>query len=110
MPHSKPSFNAFLEYWNGDIPGVSEAEEFTEAGLILQFDRPPPRINLLNRIEGGSFEEAWLEKREGVLASESDAVPASRIGLEQRITNKEWAGRPKDDLRYLKQVAQEEAE
>jgi predicted nucleotidyltransferase len=105
-------FQALIEFWDGDIPGVSEAVELTEAGLILQFGRPPNRIDLLNRIEGVSFEEAWSERREVLLASESNTVPLYYIGLEQLITNKESAGRPKDrdDLRYLKQIAQEESE
>ena len=105
-------FQALIDFWDGDIPSVSAPEELTKAGLILQFGRPPNRIDLLSRIEGISFEEAWSERREVLLVSESDAVPTYYIGLEQLITNKESAGRPRDrdDLKYLKQIAQEESE
>lgn len=105
-------FRALNELWDGDIPGVSEATELTAAGLILQFGRPPNRIDLLNRIEGVSFEKAWSGRREVVLASETDTVPMYYIGLEQLITNKESAGRPKDrnDLTYLREISRKESD
>lgn len=99
-------FLALSDFWDGDIPGVSEAEELRTAGLILQFGRPPNRIDLINRIDGVAFEEAWSGRREVLLTSETDAVPMYYIGLEQLIANKQSAGRPKDheDLTYLRQL------
>jgi len=99
-------FRALNEFWSGDIPGVTEAKELTETGLILQFGRPPNRIDLLNRIEGVSFEEAWAGRREVFLTFKSDTVPLYFIGLEQLIANKESVGRPKDqdDLKFLKEI------
>lgn len=105
-------FRALNEFWDGDVPGVSEAEELTTAGLILQFGRPPNRIDLLNRIEGVSFEAAWSGRRKVLLESETDAVPTYYIGLDQLIANKESAGRSKDrdDLTYLRQIARQESD
>lgn len=105
-------FRALSEFWGGNIPDVAEAKELADAGLILQFGRPPNRIDLLNRIEGVSFEEAWSGRQEVLLAFESEAVPMYYIGLEQLIANKESVGRPKDqdDLTYLKEIDQEESD
>lgn len=105
-------FRALNEFWSGDIPSVAEAEELTETGLILQFGRPPNRIDLLNRIEGVSFKEAWAGRREVLLAFESDTVPMYYIGLAQLITNKESIGRPKDhdDLTFLKEIRHQESD
>ena len=101
-------FQALGDFWSGDIPGVSNAQELVVDGLILQFGRPPNRIDLLNRIDGVAFEEAWSARREVSLASEGDAVPLYYIGLESLIANKQAAGRPKDleDLAYLRRVAE----
>lgn len=59
-----------------------------------------------------TFEEAWSGRREVLLTSETDAVPMYYIGLEQLIANKEAAGRPKDrdDLTYLRQIAQQDSD
>ena len=105
-------FRVLHEFWSGDIPGVAEAKELTEVGLILQFGRPPNRIDLLNRIEGVSFEESWSGRREVLLTFESDTVPMYYIGLEQLIANKESIGRPKDqdDVTYLKEIDQQESD
>ena len=46
------------EFWGGDIPGVDSFEELMESGTILQFGLPPNRIDLLNHIDGVTFEEA----------------------------------------------------
>ncbi|MGF1655509.1 MAG: hypothetical protein ACFCU3_00875, partial [Verrucomicrobiales bacterium] len=52
-------FAALLDFWSGKIPGIAAAKEFEEQGLNLQFGRPPHRIDLLNRIDGVSFSDAW---------------------------------------------------
>ena len=52
-------FNALLDFWEGRIPGIAAPEELRKLGIILQFGRPPHRIDLMNRIDGVSFSEAW---------------------------------------------------
>ena len=39
--HARKLFAALAAFWEGNIPGIDEAEELMEAGLILQFGRPP---------------------------------------------------------------------
>ena len=100
-------FDALLDFWGGDIPGLSIAEELTRPGLILQFGRPPNRIDLLNQIAGISFDAVWSARQEHRLVSDDDATPIYYISLAHLIANKQAAGRPKDleDLNYLRGAA-----
>ncbi len=100
-------FDALLEFWDGDVPGVVNAEELMQPDLVLQFGRPPNRIDLLNGITGVSFDAAWSARLELSLVSDDGAAPLYYIGLEHLITNKQATARPKDidDLNYLREVA-----
>jgi len=110
-PNAKRLFEALLAFWSGDIPGITEAQELTHPGLILQFGRPPNRIDLLNQIAGMSFEAAWATRLNVLLVSDTETTPLYYIGLEQLIENKQAAGRPKDmeDLSYLRSVPPSDA-
>jgi hypothetical protein len=55
-------FSCLQEFWAGDIPSVASADELSEPGLIVQFGRPPNRLDLMNAIDGVDFEEAWRSK------------------------------------------------
>ena len=81
-----------------------------EAGLILQFGRPPNRIDLINTISGVTFDKAWPTRTKVTLASEAEDVPLSYISLDKLIANKRAAGRPKDldDLAYLQRAAEDD--
>ena len=52
-------FAALLNFWSGDIPGITNHLELMELGVIIQFGRPPNRIDLMNSIDGIEFDEAW---------------------------------------------------
>ena len=100
-------FRALDEFWEGDIPGIKDYVELMEAGLILQFGRPPYRLDLINQIASVTFDEAWPTRREATLVSKEKDTPLYYLGLKQLIKNKQAAGRPKDleDLAYLRQAA-----
>lgn len=102
--NSRHLFAALSEFWDGRIPGLQRPEELLENGLILQFGRPPNRIDLINQIDGVTFEEAWPSKLTVSLRIGDEFYPLHYIGLTALIVNKEAAGRPKDmdDLRYLR--------
>ena len=106
--NARKLFRALDEFWAGDIPGIKDFIELMEAGLILQFGRPPFRLDLINQIAGVTFDEAWPSKKEVTLVSEKEETPLYYLGLKQLIKNKEAAGRPKDleDLAYLRRTAQ----
>jgi len=99
-------FAALKEFWAGDVPGLSQHTELMEPGLIIQFGRPPNRIDLINQIDGVRFEDAWPARREVQLVSDSGNTPLFYIGLDQLIRNKQAANRPKDadDLTYLREL------
>jgi hypothetical protein len=52
-------FAALKVFWEGEVPGVESHKEFLKKGAIIQFGRPPNRIDLINDISGVNFEKAW---------------------------------------------------
>ena|SRR5688572_20126899 len=93
------------EFWEGRIPGDVVPGELTKNGLILQFGYPPNRIDLINSIEGVSFEDAWRGRVEAILVTPDGDIPLPYIGLEDLIANKRAAGRPNlDDASYLEEA------
>jgi predicted nucleotidyltransferase len=104
--------DALKEFWAGDIPGIKNPEELMEEGIVLQFGVPPNRIDLINRIDGVSFEEAWHDKTAINVEISGGLVVIYLIGLKQLIQNKEAIGRPKDseDLKFLRKVMDAELE
>ncbi|MFK7926580.1 MAG: hypothetical protein AB8H79_00210 [Myxococcota bacterium] len=76
------------------------AQDFEVEGDVYQMGLPPRRIDLLTRIDGVSFEQAWNGRKEVTYAGRRLLV----LGLHEFITNKRAAGRPKDlaDLELLR--------
>ncbi|MEM1056162.1 MAG: hypothetical protein AAGI52_11595 [Bacteroidota bacterium] len=99
--------SALLDFWGGDVPGIGRAGELEEPGLVLQFGRPPNRIDLLNRVSGVEFEGAWDARLSLAL---DDGTPIYYISLADLMANKRATGRPKDleDLAYLRRAAREQ--
>src|ERR1700737_5270463 len=48
-------FKALAAFWSNDIPEVTTPNELLEAGTIIQFGRPPNRIDLHNQRDGVPF-------------------------------------------------------
>lgn len=96
-------FGALLEFWEGRIPGIKAAEELLEDGIILQFGRPPHRIDLLNKIDGVRFPRAWKSRIRVRLQTDAGAVPVFYIGARALLANKKAAARAKDldDAQFL---------
>ena len=97
-------FDALREFWGGSVPGVGAASELMEPMVVVQFGRPPHRIDLLSMIDGVRFDEAWTHRVEEHLEIAGDRhVPLSVIGLPELLRNKRAAGRHKDldDVEHL---------
>ncbi len=92
-------FEALKEFWGDSIPGVARVEDLLDPGVVIQFGRPPYRIDLLNTIDGVTFSEAWNGRR----TVSMDEIPVHYIGLKELRRNKEASGRHKDldDLEHL---------
>ena len=91
-------------FGKSNIPEINNFEELQVPGQILQFGRPPNRIDLLNRIDGVHFDKAWPHRKKVELEAEPSLIPINYLDLENLIKNKEASARPKDldDLKYLK--------
>ncbi|MBN8246658.1 MAG: hypothetical protein J0L84_04360 [Verrucomicrobia bacterium] len=105
----KSLYAALREFWDGDVPGITVPEELLEDSIVVQFGRPPNRIDLLSSIDGVGFDEAWDARVTAEMASESGAepVPVFVLGLGPLLKNKAATARAKDldDLRYLRHSA-----
>jgi hypothetical protein len=62
---------------------------------VIQFGRPPNRIDLLSSIDGVTFEEAWDTRLEVEFAGGGNLTVAI-LSLEKLLQNKRASGRPKD--------------
>lgn len=76
--------------------------DFAQPGVVYQMGVPPTRIDILTRIDGVEFDEAWagrVDARVGDLA-------LSFLGLRELLRNKRAAGRPKDlqDIELLREA------
>jgi len=105
--NARALYAALAEFWGGNIPGIAGWGELMEEGVIIQFGRPPHRLDLVNRIDGVSFQEAWPARHVAHVQSQGASIPVLYMGLSELIRNKEAAGRPKDleDLQYLRAAA-----
>jgi hypothetical protein len=94
-------FKALAEF-GAPLAGLTPAD-FTD-GTTFQIGQPPSRIDILQRIDGISFDEAWQHRIEGDLDGE---VHASVISREDLIRNKLASGREQDliDVKKLRAAA-----
>lgn len=78
--------------------GVTQ-EDFERSGTVYQLGLPPNRIDLITRISGVEFEEAWASR---IITKIGDLeIPV--IGRGPLLANKRASGRDKDwvDVRLL---------
>lgn len=96
-------FDALAVFWSGLIPEVRSPHELLEPGLILQFGRPPHRIDLMNAIDGVDFQEAWNGREEVELTGAELAIIVPFLGKTELLKNKAASGRAKDldDIDHL---------
>ncbi len=76
------------------------AETFCEPGIVFQIGVAPRRIDILTRIEGVSFQEAYAGREEISV----EGVTFALLSKSDLIRNKESTGREKDrlDVEYLR--------
>ena len=90
--NSKAVFRALAQY-GAALDGVSPAD-FMD-GSTFQIGQPPARIDILQRIDGVTFDEAWKNRIEGNI---DDEIRTSVISREDLIRNKLACGREQDIL------------
>lgn len=63
---------------------------FQEPDLVVQLGKPPNRIDVLTRISGVEFEDAWPTRQEGVL----DGIKVPIIGKAMLLQKQARLGAP----------------
>lgn len=79
-----------LAQFGAPIAGL-EPKDFAD-GTTFQMGQPPERIDVIQRIDGVAFDDAWQNRIEGTV----DGIPACIISREDMIRNKLAAGRLQD--------------
>ena len=104
-------FRALVDFWHGKVPGAIKEEELLSKGMVFQFGIPPNRIDLMTKIEGVDFSQAWKRKRAESISLRGRKTDIFYIGLSDLIKNKQLADRPRDleDLKFLKRISRRSA-
>ena len=89
-------FRALTEFWDGPIPGINDALELADPSLVVQFGRPPNRVDLLTAPDGLDFGPTWARRVITDLPDPRGDIPVPVISLADLRVNKAAAGRPKD--------------
>lgn len=90
--NSRAVFRALTQY-GAPLDGLSPAD-FMD-GSAFQIGQPPARIDILQRIDGVTFDQAWKNRIEGLVDNEITTAVISRDDL---IRNKLASGREQDIL------------
>ena len=77
----KRLFLALQEFWGGEVPALESADELLPPGVVVQFGRPPNRIDLLGQLGTVSFARAWTRRSSETLSYPPDR--RSRLDSEQ---------------------------
>jgi hypothetical protein len=100
-------FAALKAFWDGHVPNVASAEELLVPGLIVQFGRPPNRIDLIASISAVDFETAWARRIEEIVElGPGRRPPIYIIAVDELLRNKRATGRHKDldDVEHLESI------
>lgn len=81
-----------LVAFGAPLMGLTEAD-LSKPGIGLQIGVEPGRIDVLTKVSGVAFEEAWQGR---VQANFGEGVRCSVIGLSELLRNKRASGRPQD--------------
>jgi Nucleotidyl transferase of unknown function (DUF2204) len=101
--NSEAVFRALAQY-GAPLTGLSPVD-FTD-GTVFQIGQPPARIDILQQIDGLTFDEAWENRVEALLDGE---IQTAVIAKDDLIRNKLASGRQQDvlDVEKLRAAAPE---
>ncbi|MFC6646088.1 DUF6036 family nucleotidyltransferase [Granulicella cerasi] len=85
-------FKALADF-GAPLQGLSSADFNTTETDYFQFGIIPARIDVLQGIDGVSFESAWQRR---IYRTIEDGLDAPYLSLEDLLSNKSAVGRPKD--------------
>ncbi len=101
-PNSRAVYAALADF-GASIQSLSPADFRDAPTSIIQFGVPPNPIDILQSIEGVSFEEGW---RNHIDAEIEDGLMVHYLSMDDLIHNKEVVGRPGDlaDVDELRKI------
>lgn len=76
----KKLWDSLNDFWNGNIPGDLSENDLAEVGNFIQFGVPPNRIDLMNQIDGVTFNEVWQERVIEYIHSDLEKIQVNYIG------------------------------
>ena len=96
-------FRALSEFWGGVVPALDGPADLLEPGLVVQFGRPPNRVDLLSDLGPVRFDRAWRRRVSETLRVGSRRIRIHFIGASDLIRSKRNAARHKDldDVEHL---------
>lgn len=99
--NAKAIWSALRAFGFGSV-GLAQ-EDFVKDNQVVQLGQPPNRIDLINTIDGVTFDTAWQTRVFGKYGE----VPVSFIGKTELLHNKKATGRDKDllDAKFLTSTA-----
>lgn len=99
--NAKAVFRALAQF-GAPLQGMSPAD-FAD-GTTFQIGHEPDRIDILQQIDGITFDEAWANRIEGTVDGD---VPVSVISRDDLIRNKLASGREQDllDVKKLRALS-----
>ncbi|MGA7524181.1 MAG: nucleotidyltransferase [Acidobacteriaceae bacterium] len=89
--NSEAAYHALAAY-GAPLTEVTPADFCNDPDSVFQIGQPPLRIDLLQKIDGVTFDEAWSKRTEAFI----DGVPVHVISAEHLIRNKLASGRLQD--------------
>jgi Nucleotidyl transferase of unknown function (DUF2204) len=101
--NSEAVFRALSDY-GAPLHGLTPANFRDEPDSIFQVGLPPLRIDILQQIDGVTFDEAWKSHIEGLVEGD---VSAHIISRQHLIQNKLTSGRAQDiaDVEAIREAA-----
>jgi uncharacterized nucleotidyltransferase DUF6036 len=92
-----------LTQYGAPLDGLS-LQDFRD-GSTFQIGQPPARVDILQRIDGLTFDEAWQNRIEGLIDGE---VQINVISKDDLVRNKLASGREQDllDVKKLRAAAE----
>ena len=93
VSNSEAVFKALCEF-GAPLQGMT-TRDFRDGESCLEFGLEPHRVEILQKISGVTFDEAWKDR---VLTTIEHDTPVAVISRKHLVRNKRAAGRPRDLL------------
>ena len=100
----KRLFRALSDFWGGEVPAVDGPDDLLNPSVVVQFGRPPNRVDLLSSLGSVTFEGAWSRRvSESLRTIANTRCRVHLIGVRDLMRAKREAGRHKDldDIEHL---------